>query len=157
MRVCLRYTKSQADAEDVFQEAFIKVFHVLGQYNGRGSLEGWLRRIFVTTAINHYHKYKTNNKQPSLDDVPDQAHGDPDVIDQMSATELENIINTLPEGYRLVFNLYAIEGYSHKEISEQLGIAEGTSKSQLAKARNWLKKNLQHQFLTYELDRQKLG
>lgn len=142
MAVCLRYTQRKQDAHDLFQDAFIRVFEKLDQYNHNGSLEGWVRRIFVTTAINRYHQNKKREQQPELSEVPEPEVKEETVIERMSAQELMDLVNELPEGYRLVFNMYAIEGYSHREIAQALKISEGTSKSQLAKARTYLKNEL---------------
>ncbi|MFA4851765.1 MAG: sigma-70 family RNA polymerase sigma factor [Bacteroidales bacterium] len=133
--VCLRYTKNRMEAEDILQEGYIKVFKYLGTYKFDGSLEGWIRRIMVNTAIN---LYKASIKcVQSLDDTEHGEKEIPNVImtDVLSMNELLKIIQELPEGYRVIFNLYAIEGYSHKEISEMLNISESTSKSQLSRAR----------------------
>lgn len=133
--VCLRYTKNKMEAEDILQEGYIKVFKYLETYKFDGSLEGWIRRIMVNTAINLY-KASIKDVQ-SLDDTEYGEKEMPNVImtDVLSTNELLKTIQGLPEGYRAVFNLYAIEGYSHKEIGEMLNISESTSKSQLSRAR----------------------
>ncbi len=140
--VCLRYTRNMMMAEDVMQEGFIRVFEQIRQFSGKGSLEGWLRRIFITTAINHYRKYHRFDKQEreidTVFDLADTQVGD--VIGSMEADQLLTMLDALPPGYKLVFNLYAIEGYSHKEIAEMLGCSEGNSKSQLARARIYLQR-----------------
>ncbi|KAA3440286.1 RNA polymerase sigma factor [Rufibacter hautae] len=142
MAVCTRYTKSRFEAEDIFQEAFVKVFKNINTYHG-GSFEGWMRQIFVHTAINHYHKNKKYQEQLDYSTVEEVVPNDDDIISTISAQELLGLINQLPEGYRLVFNLYIVEGFNHREIGDMLQIAEGTSKSQLAKAKSYLKKMLQ--------------
>ncbi|RNI26844.1 RNA polymerase sigma factor [Rufibacter latericius] len=142
MAVCTRYTKSRFEAEDIFQEAFVKVFKNIATYNG-GSFEGWMRQIFVHTAINHFHKNKKYQEQLDYSTVEEVVPNDDDIISTISAQELLGLINQLPEGYRLVFNLYIVEGFNHREIGDMLQIAEGTSKSQLAKAKSYLKKMLQ--------------
>ena len=139
MAVCLRYARSRFEAEDVFHEAFIKVFANIHTWKG-GSFEGWMRRIFVNTAINHYHQ---NRK--FLDHV-DSSHAETmltssaDVIADLSNQELMEMANRMPNGYRLIFNLHVVEGYNHSEIAEMLNIAEGSSKSQLSKAKAYMKK-----------------
>ena len=141
MAVCVRYTNSRFEAEDIFHEAFVKVFKSINMYSG-GSFEGWVRRIFVNTAINHYHKNKKYQEQLDYSTIEESAPSGEDIVSQINSQELLLLINQLPEGYRVIFNLYVIEGYNHREIAEMLNIAEGTSKSQLAKAKSHLKKTL---------------
>jgi RNA polymerase sigma factor (sigma-70 family) len=142
--VCYRYTKSVVDAEDVLQEGFIKVFRHLHQYKFEGELGGWIRRIMVNTALNYLKKnsrYQTDLSFPdtSLHPVSDD---NPEVA--LQAKDLAELIRQLPAGYQTVFNLHAVEGFSHVEIGKMLGINEGTSRSQYARARalliSWLKK-----------------
>lgn len=137
--VCLRYAHSRADAQDILQEAFIRIFERLDQYQGNGVLEGWLRRVVVTTAVNHYHTelryWKRNVELTEANHVTTDGN---DLLSQLSANELLVLINRLPTGYRMVLNLYCIEGYSHAEIAAQLGIEERSSSSQLHKARRML-------------------
>lgn len=135
--VCLRYTRNVMTAEDVMQEGFIRVFETIDSYSGAGAFPGWLRRVFVSTAINHFKKYYRFEKQEtdfSYEPVVKYADN-ADVLSKMSVDEMMNLLKTLPDGYRMVFNLYAIEGYSHKEIGELLGCSEATSRSQLLRAR----------------------
>lgn len=147
MAVCLRYTHSCAEAEDIFHEAFVKVFANIGSWNG-GSFEGWMRRIFVNTAINHYHQNK------KYFDHVDSAHAESmlsssdNVIATLSTQELLALINTMPDGYKLIFNLHVVEGYSHTEIATMLDIAEGSSKSQLSKAKTYLKKLIEDRLIS---------
>ncbi|WP_232064996.1 RNA polymerase sigma factor [Rhodocytophaga rosea] len=141
MAVCVRYTRSRFEAEDIFHEAFVKVFKNIHSYNG-GSFEGWMRRIFVNTAINYYHKNKKYQEQLDYSTIEESSPAEENVLSEISGKELLLLIDQLPEGYKLVFNLYEVEGYTHREISEMLSIAEGTSKSQLAKAKVYLKKIL---------------
>lgn len=137
--VCLRYAHSRADAQDILQEAFIRVFERLPQYQGLGSLEGWLKRVVVTTAINHYHsELRYWKRNVDLTEATHVTASGNDQLSQLSVNELLKLINQLPTGYRLVLNLYCIEGFSHKEIGQQLGIDERTSSSQLHKARRML-------------------
>jgi RNA polymerase sigma factor (sigma-70 family) len=133
--VCMRYAKDRAEAEDMLQEGFIKVFKNLARFKYEGSFEGWVRRIMVFTAINFF-KHRSRNFKEDLDQVNYDAPFDDNIISQISAKEIIALVQQLPEGYRLVFNLFAIEGYSHKEIADILDIAVGTSKSQYSRARN---------------------
>ncbi len=152
MGVCVRYGRTRFEAEDIFQEAFVKVFRHIGTYQG-GSLEGWLKRIFVNTAINHYHRHKRQYNEVEYDQTHEVQTDNDGPLDAISAEELLRLINHLPEGYRMVFNLFVIEGYSHKEIGTLLGISEGTSKSQLAKAKGLLKKQLIHLYPSAYVER----
>ena len=140
--VARRYANSVAEAEDILQDAFIKVFTRLADFRAEGSLEGWVRRIVVTTAINHWQSGR-HHRQQSLDDLPELPSPDADVLDRLNVAEVLALIEQLPDGARLVLLLYAVEGYSHGEIAELLQITESTSKSQLVKARKKL--NLLHQ------------
>lgn len=132
--VCLRYAPDYQSAEDVLQDGFIKAFRNLDRFRFEGSFEGWLRKIMVNTAI-EAHRRK-NSLYPIVDvDNAEVEFYDETAIDKLAAEDLMQMIGSLSPGYRTVFSLYAIEGFSHKEISEQLNISEGTSKSQLARAR----------------------
>ncbi|WP_040490173.1 RNA polymerase sigma factor [Indibacter alkaliphilus] len=138
--LCLRYLKHQEDAEDVLSSALIKVFRSLHrfEYKMEGSFEAWARKITVNECLMCLRKQM---RSPMMVEPEEhfQKEGE-DILDKLSADELFGLILQLPEGYRTVFNLYEIEGFSHPEISEKLGISEGTSKSQLSKAKNYLKK-----------------
>ena len=140
--ICLRYGKSYAEAEDIFQMGMIRIFKNIGSYSGKGSFEGWMKRIVVNAAIDNFRK---NNKYYYHQDI-DEINGTPyyalDIPDHLEVSDILNTVQQLPIGYRMVFNLFAIEGYSHKEISEKLGISESTSKTQLLKARKSLKNKL---------------
>ena len=138
--VCLRYARNSMEAEDILQEGYIKVFTYLKDYRFEGSLEGWVRRTIVNTAINYYKHRIKEAQEVSLQKVDLQKYTAESVLDTMSVNDLLALIQKLPEGYRLVFNLYIIEGYTHKEIGEMLNISENTSKSQLSRARNALQK-----------------
>jgi len=141
MGVCMRYAKDTFEAEDVLQMGFVKVFQKISDFRGEGSFEGWIRRIMVNTAIESYRKNLRNLNLVDIDEVYDQPQNTFD----MSGLELKDLlklVQQLPNGYRLVFNLYVIEGYSHKEIANQLGITEGASKSQLSRARAILKEKI---------------
>jgi RNA polymerase sigma factor (sigma-70 family) len=145
LSVCYRYTKSMADAEDVLQEGFVKVFLHLHQYRFQGELGAWIRRIMVTTAINFLKRnarYQSELVFPEdhLHAVSNEAH--PEI--KMEAKELADLIRQLPPGYQTIFNLYAVEGFNHVEIGTILGIQESTSRSQYARARalliHWVEK-----------------
>lgn len=141
--ICLRYTEHRDDAHDVLQEAFIRIFDKIAQVREPMQLEGWLRRVTVSTAINHYHRAKKHRQTHDLETVMFKvADETPDVLSSLNSRELLMLVSTLPQGYRIVFNMFVIEGYSHKEIAEMLDISEGTSKSQLNHAKTWLKNSL---------------
>jgi RNA polymerase sigma factor (sigma-70 family) len=140
MAICLRYAPSKQEAEDILQDSFVKVFTHLQDFSFQGSFEGWVRRIIVNTAIRHCQKAENN---VSIDQVADETT-DPEVFNSLSEDELINIISSLPDGYRVVFNLYAIEGYNHREISQMLNVEESTSRSQLFKARKMLQDMIAH-------------
>jgi RNA polymerase sigma-70 factor (ECF subfamily) len=148
LSVCLRYAKDREEARDILQDGYLKVFSSIDHYKGEGSLEGWVRRIMVNTAINHYHKNKKHllhtNSDNEYEEIAESANQwtETEAIQKMSYEELLALIRTLPPAYQAVFNLYVIEGYTHKEIGELLQISEGTSKSNLAKARMKLQKQL---------------
>jgi len=141
--VCLRYSKNRSDAEDLLHDGFIKVFTSLQEYQNKGSLEGWVRRIMVNTAINYY-KRKTKHLFNVIenDESIFESSFSEDIISGITTKELLEYINEMPDGYRIVFNMYVIEGYKHTEIAEILGIAESTSKTQLMKARKYLIKKV---------------
>lgn len=139
--VCLRYANHTEDAEDILQEGFIKVYRNISRFRGDGSFEGWIRRIFVNTAIEHYRK--TAHMHP-VTEQQEQNVTDREwtAFDKMAAKDLVRLIQTLSPGYRTVFNLYVVEGYTHKEIADMMGISEGTSKSQLARAKAILQEKI---------------
>ena len=148
MGICRRYAGNEMEAEDIFQEGFVKVFHKIDQYKG-GSIEGWMKKVFINTAINYYHKYKKFRNDHSYEDISEEPISEEmDALQSLSNEELINIIEQLPEGYRIVFNMWVIEGYEHKEIAEHLGITVGTSKSQLYKAKAMLKSMVEKNFVT---------
>lgn len=141
--ICLRYSVDEHAAKDLLQDGFIKVFAKISSYESRGSFEGWLKRIFVNLALEKIRKKKTTNfnEAEDIENVAEEDLQDPfedDQAEQISAGELLAMVQKLPEGYATVFNLYAIENYSHKEIAEMLGISEGTSRSQYLRARQAL-------------------
>jgi RNA polymerase sigma-70 factor (ECF subfamily) len=140
MVVCLRYSKSTAEAEDILQEGFVKVFHGLEGFRQDAKLETWMTRIMVNTALNHHRKKLYLYPMVDVDniDLPQSEVS----LSGLHFTQLLEMIQALPQGCQVVFNLFAIEGYGHKEISEMLGISEGTSKSQYARARSLLQEKL---------------
>ena len=138
--VARRYSRSDPDAEDALQRAMLNILTRLAQWQQQGPFEAWARRITVNTALDGWRR--ADPRAISWDDAPDVASPDPTPLDQLSADDLLALLDTLPPGYRTVLNLYAIEGYSHPEIAALLGIAEGTSKSQLARARALLARKL---------------
>ena len=151
--ICLRYSRNKSEAEDVLQEGFIKVFMNIKDFRMEGSFEGWMKRIMVNTALlnsrdnlKHYFHADIEKMQESI--TEDTLF---EVDDNYSAKEIMNLVQGLPDGYRMVFNLYVFDNYTHKEIAEMLGISEGTSKSQLARARKFLQNKL------LELQNQKTG
>ncbi|MCB0738196.1 MAG: RNA polymerase sigma factor [Bacteroidetes bacterium] len=139
MGVCMRYSKDEAEAEDILQDGFVKVFTNIHKYRPIGSFDGWIRRIFVNTAIEYYR----SRKKFLLSDIElenaDIAFSE-SVVDKMAAEEIIGLFAEMPDGYRMVFNMYAVEGYSHKEIADELGISIGTSKSQYSRARTYLQR-----------------
>jgi len=141
MGVCMRYTNNRAEAEDILQTGFVRVFTRMSSYRSEGSFEGWIRRIMVNTAIE---SFRRNKRMVHAEDIQEleEEHVMAAEIDELAYEDLISIIQQLPAGYKIVFNMYAIEGYSHKEIAEEMGISESTSKSQLLRAREWLKKRI---------------
>ncbi len=132
--VCLRYAGNAEEAEDILQEGFIKVFKKLDSFRGEGSFEGWIRRIFVNTAIEHFRRKRY--LMPVTEKEENTIEGKyTSVLDELGAKDIMALIQELSPGYRTVFNMYVVEGYTHKEIADMLGISEGTSKSQLSRAK----------------------
>lgn len=139
--LCCRYVKDSMEAEDVLVTAFTKILDRIDQFKGDGSFEGWIRRVVVNEALT----YLRRNRSMYVETELEAADRDPDyqhLSDHLEAEDLLNMIQELPAGYRMVFNLYAIDGFSHKEIADQLNISENTSKSQLSRARVFLQKLL---------------
>jgi len=145
LAVCLRYTRNREEAKDILQDGFMKVFQKLEQFTFTAPFDAWVRRIMVNTAIDHYRKNASDPVTKDIEDAYD-LHEENDVISDMGHTDLLNCLQDLPAGYRVVFNMYVIEGYSHKEISEAMNITEGTSKSQLSKAKVYLQKIIANRF-----------
>jgi len=144
--VCLYYSHNTAEAEDTLQEGFLKVFNNIGAFKAKGSIKGWIRRILINTALEKFRKKKLMYVLNEEDYSQVEDIGHEDVISSISADDLIEIIQQLSPQYRMVFNLYAIEGFSHKEIAEKLKISEGTSKSNLARARSILQKKVMDYF-----------
>ncbi|GAB2825276.1 sigma-70 family RNA polymerase sigma factor [Ferruginibacter profundus] len=151
--VCLRYCKDAEDAQDLLQDGFVKIFKNLDKFRGEGSFEGWIRRIFVNTSIEHFRKslksFPVTETQEILLEDPSWS-----ALDNLAEKDIIKMIQGLSPGYRQVFNMYVIEGYSHKDIGDILGISEGTSKSQLARAKGILKKMVEEKL---EQNRQELN
>jgi len=139
--VCRRYIHDPMEAEHVMVGGMVKVFKSIQSYSGSGSFEGWIRRIMVNESLMYLRKNKSMSLSADIDTVPEQP-GYEDLSDKLQADDLIAMIDKLPDGYRTVFNLYAIEGYKHEEIAERLQISVGTSKSQLNRARKMLQKQL---------------
>ncbi len=137
LTVCRRYARHEMEAEDLLQDAFIKVYSNIEKYKHKGSFEGWIRRIVINTALKNYQKHSFQKERIGLHDY-EEDWLEPKAISNLGEEELLKLVSELPDGYRVVFNLYAIEGYSHKEIADMLEIGESTSRSQLVKARKLL-------------------
>ena len=139
--ICLQYASSEEDAQDIMQDGFVKVFRKLDQVNNPAAFPGWIRRVMINTALE---KYRSQVILQRMDDVQEEADEalDDGIFDNLTCQELVKLIQTLSPRYRMVFNLYAIEGYSHQEISEELGISVGTSKSNLSRARAILQEKI---------------
>ena len=142
--VCLRYARHELEAQDLLQEGFIRVFDKLSGFRLQGSLEGWIRRIMVHTAINTYRKKSFQQERFGLEHLPEEPV-ESVALDQLGEQEVLKLVSALPDGYRAVFNLYAIDGYDHAEIAELVGCGESTSRSQLAKARRMLQDKIMKQ------------
>jgi RNA polymerase sigma factor (sigma-70 family) len=130
--ICLRYCDSREEAEEVLQEGLLKVFQKIEAYKGEGNLESWMKRIMINTALDTYRRNKNRQMETEWQD---HYSGTTEALTELKAKDLLVIIQQLPKGFRAVFNLYAVEGYNHGEIGKMLGISEGTSKSQYARAR----------------------
>lgn len=146
LAVCLRYSETREEAEDILQEGFLKVFQNIAGYRKQGSLEGWMKRIMINHALNRFRK---NRKLPYLKDIDEineteilDSNDESEIIQTVPADILLEMIQTLPDGYRVVFNMYVFEEFTHKEIADSLNITESTSKTQLMKARRLLRKKL---------------
>jgi RNA polymerase sigma factor (sigma-70 family) len=148
-RVLLRFARDKAEAEDMLQDGFIRVFRDMAQFRGEGALGGWIRRIMVNTAQSHLRKQRDFIRDTAdFSPFENRLRTEEDFAANLDAETLMKYLQKLPPGYRAVFNLYAVDGFSHEEIAEQLGISIGTSKSQLFKAREYLKKMLDKSFIS---------
>ncbi len=143
--VCMLYAKDQTAAEDILQEGFIKVFKKINQYRFEGSFEGWMRKIMVNTALERFRKHHYLYPVEEIEGLSEEIVSN-DAEHSITATEMAEMINELTPQYQMVFNLYAIEGYTHQEISQKLGITEGTSKSNLSRARKILQDKVKKNF-----------
>lgn len=144
--VCTRYVHDRSEAEDILQDGFLKILNNISEYSGKGHFENWMRKIMVNTAISHFHREKKHYYHSEIDDIKDdevQVQLSPEK--EYEFEELKKLLTTMPDGYRVIFNLYAIEGFKHKEIAEQLQIDESTSKSQYLRAKKWLIKEMEKQ------------
>ena len=139
--LCCRYVKDKMEAEDVFVTAFTKILDRIDQYKSEGSFEGWIRRVIVNESLSYLRRNKSMYIETDIEAADHEPNYDR-LENHLEAQDLLQVISELPSGYRIVFNLFAIDGYSHKEISKQLGINENTSKSQLSRARSLLQKRL---------------
>ena len=142
MAMYMRYGRDYDTAQDLMQEGFIKVFTAIDSYTGNGSFEGWVRKIFINTALEYLRRNDILRETVDIDDNEPLQEIDASTVEQMSADELMELIAELPAGFRTVFNLFVVEGYNHKEIGTMLGITESTSRSQLTRAKKWLQKRL---------------
>jgi RNA polymerase sigma factor (sigma-70 family) len=143
LAVCMRYVADKSEAEDILQESFLKILNNIKEYAGKGHFENWMRRIVVNTAITHFHKEKKHYYHEEIDTVKDyelQFQLSPEK--EFEANELNELLMKMPDGYRIVFNMFAIEGFKHKEIAEKLNIDENTSKTQYLRAKNWIIKEM---------------
>lgn len=147
-RLCLRYAKDRPEAEDLLQDGFIQVFSDLHQYKFNGALGGWIRRVIVNVALQHIRRNKRMFPTVEIESIADDYQTDEDVFSNLGVKALTKIIQQLPPGYRAVFNMYVIEGYSHKEIAAKLNFTVNTSKSQLSKAKAMLRRMLENVIMT---------
>ena len=142
MGVCLRYVNDRETARDVVQDGFVKVFTSMDSYEGHGSFEGWMRKIFVNQALEHLRKNDVLRDADDLEGTSQTVCAEGSVLADLSAADLMRLVQELPDGFRVVFNLFGIEGYSHKEISQMLGITESTSRSQYTRAKQLLQRKV---------------
>ena len=141
--VCMRYATDRSEAEDILQDSFLKIFFSIGDFSGTGSFAGWMRKVAVNTAITHYHKNLKHRYHIEIEEYVSVETGTSSFEEDLfTSDELFKVMNDLPAGYRMVFNLYAVEGYKHKEIAEMLGIDTNTSKSQYSRAKAVLRDKL---------------
>jgi RNA polymerase sigma factor (sigma-70 family) len=141
--VCMRYVKDKMRAEDVLQDALVKIYSKLPEYKFEGVFEGWIRRIVVNTCLDQLRKDQKFLKEIQVEEVSYRIEQHEFIAEKLMADDLMKLIQSMPDGYRVVFNMFAIEGYSHKEISKELGVTESTSKSQYLRARAYLKDRIE--------------
>lgn len=142
MGICMRYAKDRDEAQDIMQDGFIKVFQKIGTYSGAGALGGWMARTMVNTALDHIRRNKNSKYALDIEEAEHLAPESAEALTSLGTQELLALVQALPTGYRTVFNMFAIEGYSHKEIADELGISENTSKSQFRKAKAHLRRSI---------------
>lgn len=143
LAVCMRYVADKTEAEDILQEAFFKILKSIKEYSGKGHFENWMKKIAVNTAITYFYREKKHYYHEEIESVKDYELPytlSPDK--ELDEKELFELLKKMPEGYRIIFNMYAVEGYKHKEIAEKLGIEESTSKTQYMRAKNWILKEM---------------
>lgn len=140
--VCLRYTGNRETARDIVQDGFVVLFDKVGTYAGLGSFEGWARKIFVNLSLSYLRKKDTLRYSEPIENTTGKAVTSGLILENISAGDIMRCIEQMPHGFRTIFNMYAIEGYSHNEIAEILNISEGTSRSQYSRARSWLQQKL---------------
>ncbi len=133
--ICRRYAADAATAEDLLHDGFVTLYMKIGDYRGEGSFEGWCRRIFVTTALGYLRRERRMQHPEQVENVPRLTDNEASALDKIEAADLMRSIGELPDGYRTVLNLYAVEGYSHGEVAELMGISENTSRSQYSRAK----------------------
>jgi RNA polymerase sigma-70 factor (ECF subfamily) len=143
MGICLRYCRTSDEAKEVLNDGFMKVFQKIDQYNQDTSFHGWLKKILINTAIDQYRREKKHYNHADLDSVRSAQSSSTNALDHLTHHELLGLVQKLTPAYRAVFNLYVLDGYTHDEIAKMLNISEGTSKSNLSKARENLKKMLE--------------
>ncbi len=144
MGICIRYATDVPEAEDILQESLLKVYLNIKDFSGEGSFIGWMRRIVINTAITHYHKNLKHKHYVEIEELYTSEAGESNIPDsRFTAGELQTVLDQLPPGYKMIFNLYAIEGYKHKEIAEMLEIDVNTSKSQYSRAKSFIRKKLE--------------
>lgn len=146
--LCLRYIADREAARDVLHDGFITLFSKLESYKGEGSFEGWARRIFITASLMYLRKNDILKHADQLEDASQQVPYDSGIVEKMDAKVLMELVQQMPAGFRTVFNMYAVEGYTHQEIAQELDITEGGSRSQLSRAKIWLKEKLKE----YDID-----
>jgi len=153
MSICMRYTARRADAEDVFQETFITIFDKIGSLKHPEGIVSWMYKIVISKVIRYYRKKIKVEEVTDFNTTASSPAQEHEIIRALSREELLTLVRQLPDGYRLVFNLHIIEGFSHKEIGQMLGINEATSRSQLHKAKKWLKKRIKKEYRIHSYEK----